>query len=638
MNHVIIGTAGHVDHGKTRLIQALTGVDTDRLPEEKARGLTIEPGFAPLNFPDGLQAGIVDVPGHEKFVRHMLCGAGGMDFVLLVIAADEGVMPQTAEHLEILNLLGIRDGLVVLTKSDLANRVQLEQTAREARALVRCTFLEGKPLLPVSVRTGQGIPELRELLHRSVLCAPARDLRRPFRLPVDRVFTVAGFGTVVTGTLLDGILCRDTPAEVFPAGRIGRVRGLQVFGRDVESAQAGQRVAVNLTGLKKEDLHRGDTLSPPGSLSPSPLLDVRLTALPSASLRGGTPLYLYHGSAVRTARAVLLAPAAETLAPGKSDYAQLRLSEPLAARAGDRFVLRIPSPPKTAGGGVILDAAPPKRRRSDPTARKALAVREHGSLSQRILQVLETSREEQPLPSLAAALSLPEESLSPALAALCGGGQVLELRPGHYLASASLELLRTRCRRVLESYHSTHPLQPGIRAAELRQQAGLSPASAPALLTLLVRESTLCRTGDRYALPSFRIALTRRQASIRRTMLALCAGMGRHTPTPAALAAKFPLGEREDCHRVLEQLLAERELVLLAPEVLCHAGDLAAYRRAAADWFAAHETMTLAQYRDLLGVSRDYALLILEYFDRCGITLREGDLRRAKPAAEDTPG
>ncbi len=633
MTHAIIGTAGHVDHGKTCLIQALTGVDTDRLPQEKARGLTIELGFAPLTFPDGLRAGIVDVPGHERYIRHMLCGAAGMDLAMLVVAADEGFMPQTAEHLEILQLLGVREGLVVLTKADLADEARLEQVGEALRRRVRGTFLEGKPLLSVSARTGQGLSELRETLHRMLLALPARKDRGPFRLPIDRVFTVEGFGTVVTGTLLEGVIRQEDLAEISPAGRMGRVRGLQVFGEAVEAVYAGQRAAVNLSGVKREDLRRGDALILPGSLEPSLLLDVRLELLDSSrhTLRSGTQVRLHHGAAVRLARVALLE--GETLPPGRRGYAQLRLEEPLAAGTGDRFVLRQLSPAETLGGGVILDPVPRRRhRRGDMAVLEALAVKERGSLDQRFLQVLKEAGGEMGLSGLAAALSLPEEALTPALRELLSQGQVLELLPGRYLAAEVRDRLQQRCLEVLEAYHRANPLQAGIRAAELRQRTGGSAA----LLEHLVKRGVLRRVGERYALPAFRIGLTRRQEAIRRTILGLCAGQGRHTPGPAALTAKFPLRDREDCRRVLESLLSEGTLVLLAPEVLCHAGDLAAYQTAAADWLSGHETLTLAQFRDLLGTSRDYALLVLEYFDRLGLTRREGDLRRPGPAAPDS--
>ena len=380
MENSIIGTAGHVDHGKTLLIQALTGIDTDRLQEEKRRGITIELGFAYLDFPNGQRVGIIDVPGHEKFIRNMLAGAGGVDFALLVVAADEGFMPQTVEHLDILCLLGLQDGLVVITKMDMVDAEMLAMVQADVEAHVRGTFLEGKPILPVSALTGAGIPQLRTLLQERLQQAPVKNLRNPFRLPVDRVFSVDGFGTVVTGTLVEGQIAENDEAQLYPSGLVAKVRNLQVHGQTVPQARAGQRVAVNLAGLKKSDIRRGDTLAYAGSLENSWMLDVRLQALADSSrqILNHSQVHLYHGARVLLAKVVLLD--RDQLAPGESAYAQLRLQEPLAARTGDRFVIRFYSPLETIGGGIVLDPNPPRHKRHDAAVLAALQVREAGSL------------------------------------------------------------------------------------------------------------------------------------------------------------------------------------------------------------------------------------------------------------------
>ena len=379
MKHVIIGTAGHVDHGKTLLVKALTGIDTDRLVEEKKRGITIELGFAHLDFDDGTQAGIVDVPGHEKFIKNMLAGAGGIDLAMLVVAADEGFMPQTVEHLGILSLLGIQEGLVVITKADMVDPEWVEMVKDDVAAQVEGTFLEGKPIMTCSAYTGQGIPELREALKQLVHKAAEKNLRTPFRLPIDRVFSVDGFGTVVTGTLIEGSVSEGDMAEILPTGVEARVRNLQVHGKDVETAFAGQRVAVNLAGVRKADLTRGDTIAKPGSVKTSLMLDVRLQDLKNSqrTILNNSQVHLYHGSTVRLAKVVLLD--RDALQPGESCYAQLRLSKALAARQGDRFVLRFYSPLETIGGGVILDEHPYRHKRNDARVIAALAVRESGS-------------------------------------------------------------------------------------------------------------------------------------------------------------------------------------------------------------------------------------------------------------------
>ena len=365
MKHVIIGTAGHVDHGKTVLVKALTGTDTDRLAEEKRRGITIEPGFARLDWPDGTQAGIVDVPGHEKFIKNMLAGAGGIDLAMLVIAADEGVMPQTVEHLDILSLLGVQGGLVVLTKAELVDDDWLELVRGQALELTEGTFLEGAPILSVSAVTGQGIPELRDALYRLVQEAREKSALAPFRLPIDRVFSVDGFGTVVTGTLTEGAVQVGDAVELVPSGLQSRVRTLQVHGESVDAAYAGQRAALNLTNLQKSEIRRGDAAVRPGSARSSRMLDVRLRCLRNAkrTVLNGSQVHLYHGTSVHLAKAVLLE--RDELRPGESCLAQLRLTEPMAVKQGDRFVIRFYSPVETIGGGTVLDPRPLRHKRHD---------------------------------------------------------------------------------------------------------------------------------------------------------------------------------------------------------------------------------------------------------------------------------
>ena len=379
MKHVIIGTAGHVDHGKTALIKALTGIETDRLQEEKKRGITIELGFAHLDWADGTQAGIVDVPGHEKFIKNMLAGAGGIDLAMLVVAADDGFMPQTVEHLDILTLLGVKDGIVVITKADTVDPEWLEMMQEEIHQRVEGSFLEGKPIMAVSAFTGQGIPELKEALHGLVHNASEKSMRVPFRLPVDRVFSVDGFGTVVTGTLIEGSMHEGDAAELVPSGAQTRIRNLQVHGKDVETAYAGQRVAVNLAGLKKTDIQRGDCVAKPDSVRTSRMLDVRLQNLRSSRrvIQNDTQVHLYHGASVLLAKVVLLGQ--DELRPGESCYAQLRLSESIATKKGDRFVIRFFSPLETIGGGVILDDQPRRHKRSDPNIQRILQLKESGS-------------------------------------------------------------------------------------------------------------------------------------------------------------------------------------------------------------------------------------------------------------------
>jgi len=631
MKHVIIGTAGHVDHGKTLLIKALTGIDTDRLQEEKKRGITIELGFAHLTFEDGTRAGIVDVPGHEKFIKNMLAGAGGIDLAMLVVAADEGFMPQTVEHLGILSLLGVKDGLVVLTKTDLTEPDWLDLMTQDIRSRVQGTFLEGKPILPVSALTGEGIPELREQLRLLIASASEKDPRAPFRLPIDRVFSADGFGTVVTGTLIEGCIHQDDGVELFPSGLSARVRTLQVHGQEVDSACAGQRVAINLAGVKKADVQRGDIAAKPASLCPTLMLDVRLQNLKESHrvILSGSQVHLYHGCTAALCKVILLD--RDELRPGESCYAQLRLTRPLCAKNGDRFVIRFYSPVETIGGGIVLDHAPPKHKRGRPQVLEALKVRESGSEEERIAQALARSGLELPdRPLLSDRLSLGEEQLEPVLQDMLVRGKVLEPLPGRFLSCAVLDSTWERGRPILESYHAANPLHEGMRKAELRQK--LLPrcdrAVADALLTALTAEGKLRTVADRYALQDFRIRLTKRQASIRERLLELYRNADQSPPNLEEVWPLFPPKERDDCKKVLESLLSGGHLVMVDPKIVFHADACAAAAQTARAWFDTHETLTLGQFRDLMNTSRRYALALLEYFDRNRMTRKEGDLRR----------
>lgn len=631
MKHVIIGTAGHVDHGKTLLIKALTGIDTDRLAEEKKRGITIELGFAHLDWPDGTQAGIVDVPGHERFIKNMLSGAGGIDLAMLVVAADEGFMPQTVEHLNILTLLGIRDGLIVITKKDMVDEEWLEMVQEEVHERAKGSFLEGKPILTVSAYTGEGIPELKQALYTLVHAAAEKSVRVPFRLPVDRVFSVDGFGTVVTGTLIEGCMNEGDAAELVPSGTETRIRNLQVHGKTVHTAYAGQRVAVNLAGLKKTDVRRGDAVARPGSVRVSRMLDVKLQNLRDSGrvITNDMQVHLYHGAAVVLAKVVLLD--RDALEPGESGYAQLRMAEPVATKNGDRFVIRFYSPLETIGGGVILDDAPTRHKRNVPAILEALKIKESGTAGDRVAQVLTEFKATLPTAQLLGAkLGLDAGPLAAELAGLLAAGRAVEPLPGRFIAAAALDEVAASCKTLLSGYHAKNPLHAGMKAAELRQKLfrATDQAVADALLAALCREGVIRRAGERYALAEFEVRYTKRQSAIREKLLQYYAGAGIEPATVEEVAATFPQNERADLKQVLDSMLSGGELVMLSPQI-CYGS--AAYARACAAaqaHFAENETLTLAQMRDLLDTSRKYALAVLEYFDKTGITKKEGDFRR----------
>lgn len=630
MKHVIIGTAGHIDHGKTALVKALTGIETDRLAEEKRRGITIEPGFAHLDWPDGTQTDIIDVPGHERFIKNMLAGAGGIDLAMLVVAADDGFMPQTVEHLDILTMLGVCDGLTVITKTDLVAPDWLRLVIEEAALQTKGSFLEGKPILCVSARTGEGLPALREALRELVARAPEKNVHAAFRLPVDRVFSVDGFGTVVTGSLIEGTIHTGDTVELAPAGIEARVRSLQVHGRDVEAAYAGQRTAVNLAGIKKALVRRGDTVVSPGSVRASRMLDVHLRCLGSSrrTILNNSQLHLYHGASVLLAKVVLLD--RDALSPGESCYAQLRLREPVSIKPGDRFVIRFYSPLETIGGGLILDDAPMRHKRGDSTVLAALRIRESGSDAERILQQLAAFGCALPgAEQLAQPLGMDAALLLPQLGQLAAAGRILEPLPGRYLSSAVFDGLWETCRALLAAYHARNPLHTGMRDAELRQKLFRSSAQSvcDAILAALCREGRIRISAGRCALADFSVRYTRRQAAIREELLALYRQAGVEPPATDEALARFAPNERNDARQVLESAAANGELLLLSPGLYCHQD---AWRSACAvvrSCLAAHGTITLAELRDALGTSRKYALAILEYCDRSRITRREGDLR-----------
>ena len=638
MKHVIIGTAGHVDHGKTVLVKALTGTDTDRLAEEKRRGITIEPGFARLDWPDGTQAGIVDVPGHEKFIKNMLAGAGGIDLAMLVIAADEGVMPQTVEHMDILSLLGVQGGLVVLTKAELVDDDWLELVRGQALELTEGTFLEGTPILAVSAVTGQGIPELRDALYRLVQEAREKSALAPFRLPIDRVFSVDGFGTVVTGTLTEGAVRVGDAVELVPSGLQSRVRTLQVHGESVDAAYAGQRAALNLTNLQKAEIHRGDAAVRPGSVRPSRMLDVRLRCLKSAkrTVLNGSQVHLYHGTSVHLAKAVLLD--RDELRPGESCLAQLRLTEPVAVKQGDQFVIRFYSPVETIGGGKVLDPRPLRHKRHDLAVLDSLILREQGSGSQRLLQVAEEFGVSLPDSSqLAERSGLDTGTAVSLLADLLNQGKLAEPLPGRYAAASALDTLWDHCRELLSAYHQKHPLHAGMPAAELRQKLfrQITPAEGDALLEVFRAEGRMKRAENRWALAEFSIRLTKRQTALRDALLERFLRDGPEPDTVEAVLDSIPPERREEARQVLESLPTGGELVRLSPELCWHREvfqeGLDILRTLCAD----HGAVTLAEVRDALDTTRKYALLFLEACDRRQITVREGDCRRLNTEFHD---
>ncbi len=633
MKNTIIGTAGHVDHGKTLLIKALTGIDTDRLQEEKKRGITIDLGFAHLTAPDGERIGIIDVPGHERFVKNMLAGAGGIDLALLVVAADDGVMPQTREHLGILSLLDIRQGIIVITKCDLVEEYWVEMVAEDIRQQVKGTFLQAAPIVPVSAYTGRGIEELRALIFEKI-DMEANNLSRPFRIPVDRVFTVEGFGTVVTGTMIEGSLSEGEDVEIYPRGTRVRVRNLQVHGKDVQTAYAGQRVAVNLAGIKKDEMARGDTLAVPGSMQNSMMLDIKLKVLRDSArtLVNGSRLHFYHGARDTLCKLVLLGN--ESLAPGEEGYAQLRFTEEVAAKKGDRFVVRFYSPVETVGGGVVLDPSPKKHKRSDENVRRALGVRESGSSADNLLQALsDLSPKFATLAEVQRHLGMDDAGFRKELAALLEAGEVVRLSGKTAISADYKETLGRQLAKILRDYHDQNPLQAGMRRDELRGKLlpGREMSLADKVLALYEEEGLICAVGRRVALAGFKIVYSEADKKLSDEIANKFLTAGYMPPSLEELMAAYPKNAA-DAKRVFDALLDTGVLLVVSPQMFFHADKVKEAFQMIQNAAAQNGEFTLAQFRDMIDASRKYALPLLEYFDRQGLTRKVGDVRvLAKP-------
>jgi selenocysteine-specific elongation factor len=639
----VIGTAGHVDHGKSSLVHALTGIDPDRLREEKEREMTIDLGFAWLTLPGGEPVGIVDVPGHRDFIENMLAGVGGIDAALFVVAADEGVMPQTREHLAILDLLEVDSGVVALTKIDLAEDEEwLELVTAEVVELLEGTRLSDAPVVPVSVRTGVGLDQLLITLE-GVLAAsqPRRDRGRP-RLPVDRVFTISGFGTVVTGTLIDGSLSIGQEVEIQPQGLKARIRGLQTHKQKIEQAVPGSRVAVNLSGVRKEDLQRGDVVTTPGWLRNTVLVDAQLEYLADNSrpLRHNQQIKFFSGAAEVLARVRLLGD--ETLLPGQSGWAQLRLSHPLALAKGDRFILRLPSPAMTIGGGVVIDPYPGRRhRRFRPEIIQRLQTLAQGTPAEIALQTLErrgpmSGRE------LAQASGLGEET-GEALRELVTSGQVVILdgAPGEgaiqagYLPSkqggaggrdqlftsrSSWSALTEQIERELRSYHDAYPLRPGMPREALRGRLRLQARLFNAVVLRATAEERVVDEGATVRLSTHAVRFSPAQQRQVDTLLEQFRANPYSPPSVKESLAK--LGDE-----LLAALLAQHKLVQVSDGVIFLAATYDEMVERSRAYIQANGSITVAQFRDLFGTSRKYALGLLEYLDGEGITRRVGDKR-----------
>ncbi len=620
----VIGTAGHVDHGKSSLVQALTGIDPDRLAEEKAREMTIDLGFAWLTLPGGGAVGIIDVPGHRDFIENMLAGVGGIDLALFVVAADEGIMPQTREHLAILDLLEVQSGVVALTKIDLATDPEwLDLVMLDLERAFHGTFLEKAPIVQVSARTGSGLPVLIAALEGALAgCTPRPDRGRP-RLPIDRVFTISGFGTVVTGTLTHGSLQVGDEVEIQPGGRRARIRGLQNHRESVANLPPGSRAAVNLSGITTADIRRGDVLAAPGILRASALVDVYFRHLPDTGrpLRHNSTVKLFSGAAEVGATVRLLGH--EELLPGEHGWLQLRLAQPLALDRGDRFILRYPSPAQTLGGGLVLDPHPAHRwRRFRPDVMERLRTLLEGTPEDRLLQALEAQpamTQEQ----LAAAAGLDASSFQEAIHLLDTRHEVVRLSEGWLMSRSVWNRLTDRIRRELAEFHARYPLRQGMPREALRSRTDLEARLFNRVIDFAARDGLIESSGLLVRLPGYRVVLSPDQHA---AVNALLAAFRRNPALPPSVKESAGIVGEE----VLQALLDQAELIQIGPDVLLLAET---YR----EWLAGIEafirregSITVAQARDLLGTSRKYSLALLEHLDASGFTRRDGDTRTLK--------
>jgi selenocysteine-specific elongation factor len=623
----VVGTAGHVDHGKSTLVKALTGIDPDRLAEEKARAMTIDLGFAWLTLPSGRDVSVVDVPGHERFIKNMLAGVGGIDAALLIVAADEGPMPQTAEHLAILDLLGVDRGLVVLTKADTVDSDWLDLVREETRERLAGTTLAGAPVIAVSALTGLGLDEVRTTLDRVLDGMPSRPGGARPRLPIDRVFTVTGFGTVVTGTLTGGELTIGQELRVEPRGLPTRVRGLQTHQTKVDRALPGSRVAVNLSNLAVDDLRRGDTLAAPRLLTPTQRVDARLRLLASApvALDQNAEVDFFTGATELPARLTLLD--RDRLEPGATGWVQIRFREPLAVLKGDRFIIRRPSPSDTIGGGEIVDPTPARHRRFRPDVLGALETLAAGGPDDILLQAVETApREIRDLRGGIAGLTA--DQVDTALDQLIAEGDVTVLggtsttapRPGDFvLATVAWQALRARLQGMVGDFHLAQPLRRGLAKEEVKSRLRLAPPRLfDDVVAAAVRDGDIADDGETLRLPTFRIALDPARRALADRYLAALTTQPYTPPSPAEFGLDpETLGALDDLH----------EVVRVGDGVVFAPAAFATLVRETLAIIDREGTVTLAGFRDHFQTSRKYAQATLEYLDRQRITRRVGDQR-----------
>jgi len=625
MKSVIVGTAGHIDHGKTALVKALTGIDADRLEEEKRRGITIDIGFAHLELPgqngENLRLGFVDVPGHERFVRNMLAGIGGIDLVLLVIAADESIKPQTREHFDICRLLSVSRGITVLTKSDLVDAETLEVVRLEVEDFLRGSFLDTSrsPIIPVSSLTGAGLDQLKQELIRAAAEVHAKDSGALARLPIDRVFTMKGFGTVVTGTLISGTIRKDDELQIFPRGQRARVRGIQVHGQSAEQAAAGERTALNLAGVGTEQLARGMAVAPPATFHSSNRLDVSLSLLSSATLKDRARVHL-HAYTSETIATVALYDEKQ-VGPGQTVFARLRLSDPILLLPGDRFIIRQFSPVVTIGGGIVLDAAPLAKG----TPQKFLQRLASGDA----LSVLRARIERRGGCGLSLSQAVAEtgwrREIEGYLQGAIRNGEIIPIGDLRIEASA-IEGMKSALAKALAAFHQQNQLVAGMSKEALRETLDAEPPVFGYVVDSLVRAKKLEISGELVCLPGRGVVMKDEEAESKQIIERAFASAGLKVPALKDVLAGLKV-DRARAQKLVTLLLRDKVLVKISDDLVFHSEALQNLRRQLGAEKSKSPKMDVARFKDLTGVSRKYAIPLLEYLDRERVTRRVGDER-----------
>jgi selenocysteine-specific elongation factor len=634
LKQIILGTAGHIDHGKTSLIKAVTGIDTDRLKEEKLRGITIELGFASLELPSGLHLGIVDVPGHEKFVKNMVAGATGIDIVVMVIAADEGVMPQTREHMEICTLLDVKHGMVVLSKMDLVDEEWLELALEDVRDFTQGTFLDGAPIVPVSSTNGQGLEDFIKALDELSTQVPEKPPSSLFRLPIDRVFTMKGFGTVITGTLISGRVKVGEDIMIYPTGIVTKVRGIQVHNQSVTEAQAGMRTAINFQGLEKSAVNRGEILSSPEALKPSYMVDVLCHFLESNKkpLKSRTQVRFHTGTSEVLGNLILLD--REELVPGDTTVAQIRLDVSVALVKDDRYVIRSYSPIRTIGGGQVLNPIPAKHKRFKSEIVQELTdltvieseeiisyhIRAHGDrgVSFSDLLIMSNITEKHLLNTM-------QGLLSKRIAILVDKENQI------YIHAESFGKLKQAMFDHLENYHKSNPLKAGMSKEELKSK--LPPAMGAKLFNLvfnhLSKNNEIIQEGQTVRLAKHKVSLQVDQADSRKKIMTAYTQNGLTPPYFKDLAQTLDMST-DQAKDMLKLLVDEKSLVKVKEDLYFHTEAVNTLKGKLVDFLIANEEITTPQLKEIAGVSRKYLIPLIEYFDAKNVTIRVGDVRKLR--------